>query len=469
LGLLSLALACTVVVWRVWYAPTADPAELIEMGPPARAPAPPIAPLELPPWPPTRADASAPLSSLLAPVTLGGFSDAWAAPPSVLPLASAAGVALLFHGCSHAGDTWATGGGGYRALLRELLARKLLPVALTSWDSRRAAVGRRTHGCWDVGPDAADAASAAAVGDYGEGVGAGVEGDDAEPPPVAAWGEDVDATRAVVAELARHWAAARGGGSGGVAAAAAAPPLVAIGVSSGGAFVSQLALALPLRAAALYVMPLLPGVLGRLARGGGGAMLPAQVAPGGPAAFPPALAFVHMPRDGATRGRVERDAAALRYNVRLPLVAVREAAPTVLAPANFSAAFAQPAFFPPPAARALCDALVVGGVLAPGGELLQSARGETARRVVEALVGDARLGWRECGGSGGEGGCAGGHFVWAGGGGGGGGGGALGGEARRLLKRGLGEVLTEAEGGHEMITGHAAEVAELLAARVRSP
>jgi hypothetical protein len=469
---LSLVLCVCVVTWRLRYAPTADPVELVAVGSPAPLPLlPPPAPRfpapELPPWPPLRPDSSAPLSPLLVPVTLAGFADAWAAPPSVLPLPAAAGFALLFHGCSHGGDTWATGGGGYRALVAGLVARKLLPVALTSWDSRRGAAGRHgSHGCWDPGPDAAAAASAAyAVGDYGE----GAEGGGEEPPPVAAWGEDVEATRAAVAELGRYWAASHAATAATAAAAGDAPPLpplVAIGVSSGGAFVSQLALALPLRAAALYVMPLLPGVLARLAPGGGGALRPAQLAPDRPRVFPDALLFLHMPRDGATRARVERDAAALRDGVALPLVVVREAAPFALAPANFTASFAQPGFFPAPAARALWDALAAGGVVAPGGEVVANARGEAARRAVEAVVGDARLAWRECA-VGGEALCVGGRWAWATAAAAGGANTALAGEARRLLRRGLGEVLAEAEGGHEMISQHAAEVVEVLAGRVR--
>ena len=540
--LFSCCMFLAIFIWRVWWAPVVEapvsrayPEHGLSpyptsSAPGAAAPAAPAPPPPLPPWPPTRPDAASPLSPFLLPVTLGGSADAWAASPAALPLSAARGVALLFHGCGHSAGVWATGGQPERALVAALLGAGLLPVALTSADSR--AGGR--SGCWDPSPSGADA------------------------PAVAA----------ALAELARHWSAAKaaGAGAGGGGQAALHTHLVAIGASSGSAFASALALRVPLQGLALYIMPLLPPVLPALKEGGGGALTAAAVAESSssssssstlpPAtAYPATLLFVHMPLDAITAGRVGKDVAELAgpkgysssssggvlLNLLVP--------PQPLWQRNVSAFFhtasssggssgggGGSSLLSQAAAGALWQALLSTGVLVAeagaeaaaavraagegggwwcasaaacssagagagaggaadkGWWLGVGARSQEARDVIEGFLSDDRLAWRQVGGSG-SGSGAGSSSS--------GGGGALApfpclwdwrgssgdfaesaapceagaaaaasasalrAEAVRVLRRGLGEMLNQAEGGHEMTDGHAATVAAALAKAVQ--
>ena len=200
----SIAMFAAIFVWRVWWAPVVegDPgasrayaehglSAYPTAGMPPPAPQPQPAPPPVGPWPPTRTDAASALAwgGLMVPITLAGHGDAWAAAPTALHLRDARGVALLFHGCSHTAAVWATGGAPERALVAALLRARLLPVALTSADSRSSSSGGGGSGpgCWDAGTATLGA------------------------------GSDNAAVRASVAALAAHWEAERrrDGGSGG--------------------------------------------------------------------------------------------------------------------------------------------------------------------------------------------------------------------------------------------------------------
>ena len=552
---LSSVMFAAIFVWRVWFAPVegggsdfggggSSSRAFSEHGlspyPGAGAPPPALPPMPaaLPAWPPLRADAAAPLAwgGLLVPVTLGsggGGEGAWAAPPSALPLRAARGVALLFHGCSHTGAVWATGGAPEREVVAALLAQRLLPVALTSADARSGGSGGG-HGCWDLGSAGAAAAPAAALD-----------------------GSDNAGVRAAIAALAAHWAAERGSsGSGSSASSASAQTdfysrLVAVGVSSGGAFVSQLALHVPLRALGVYIMPLLPGALQALAGSGGGALTrewvagvsaaaaaaagasaagPGSAAIPAPLRYPATLAFVHMPLDASTASRVAGQCRELQAAKGYSAGAVHNwlVPPRPLWGSNVSAYLGGVG-----GARSLLTrsaGAVLWGALGSAGLLVESpaadvaaavgaagaegwwcasppacagagsegargqwlgavARSEEVGEVLEGFLRDERLAWRQAlaAGGGGGGGASGAGpaawdlpCVWDWGAGGvfgesggpcegsGAGGGALGlrAEALRMLRRGLGEMLNEAEGGHEMTSAFAGDVAGALARAV---
>ena len=314
-----------------------------------------------------------------------------------------------------------------------LIAQRLLPVAFTSSDARdalRESNGGFSHlvgrGCWEIHDEAG------------------------EPD-----NQDAAMVEAIVADLSQHWFAARdvdGGTAGG------RPPLVFVGVSSGGAFAPSLALRLPAEALAIYIMSLPPSVLGALSEAGSADR------------FPDYVIFVHMPLDLGTANQVHDDADALRSR-GVRHVIERVVLPGCVGAHNFSAHFTH-GFFSMPAAIALADRLVSVGALqgeAACASLALNPRGETISTVLQDFAADARLAWTPplnppssaapVGSWSWEGGlranAAGSHshsYEQA-----------LKSDALRVLRRGLREVLAEAEAGHEMTALHAKEVARVLA------
>jgi hypothetical protein len=441
--LLTLISLCLVILGRHLFLRGAAAVVDVPAAPALPTYSPPAPSQSLAPWPPLRSDSASPLSRTLVPVSLGGYDDVWTAPPSALPLSAARGVALLFHGCQHSGESWATSGGGSRAVVDALVAQRLLPVAFTSTDARdalRESSGGYSHlvgrGCWEIH-------------------------DVAREPD----NRDADMVEAVVADLSQHWFAARDVGGGG--AAGGRPPLVFVGVSSGGAFAPALALRVPAEALAIYIMSVPPSVLGALSEAGAADR------------FPDFCIFVHMPLDLGTAIQVREDASALRSR-GVRHVVEREVLPGCVGARNFTAHFTR-GFFTAHAAVALTDRLTSAGALQGGGgecaELALNPRGETVAAVLEDFAGDARLTWTpphkppsatapigEWGWGGGEDVKEGGSLRAN----------AAGGgshsfeqarrsDALRVLRRGLREVLAEAEAGHEMTALHAKEVARLLA------
>jgi len=454
------------------------------------------------------------------------MEDAWVAAPSALNLAESRGIALLFHGCGHRGEVWATGGGGQAALVEELIKAKLLPVALTSADSRGMARGSYSegHGCWD----------------------SGTWHDPHAPQSALSWGEDNSAVHRVVNELGEYWKSQQGGFQGSLPP----PPLIAVGVSSGGAFLSQLALHLPIRSAAIYIMPLLPSVplslldtsttnsvgvvspdvlqRARAAAAAAGhlqAATPTTTIIPSHVSFPNPLILLHMPLDSHTASRITANIDTLiqkkGYTPGLSLIHLR-VLPQALSAHNFTLHFpeASPARIREGASQVLFTALESNRVFretpAPGtlSALSESwslgawwcrdgptcaqaqnaapaprwldtgARGDLVEEAVGAFCMDIRLKWVDAPiGGGGDGGfpC---DWTWsdvqqpqslgvassipcshaesqtvpvvgvsgdvarA--------------EARRVLCRGLREVIRESEGGHEMTSVHAATVVSEL-------
>jgi hypothetical protein len=375
---------------------------------------------------------------VLVPVTLGGFEDVWTAPPSSLPLSAARGVALLLHGCQHSGESWATSGGGARAVVDALVDQRLLPVALTSGDARdalRASNGAFSNlvgrGCWEIHDEAGEPNN-----------------------------DDAAMVEKVVEDLSRHWLAARdvdGGSAGG------RPPFVFVGVSSGGAFAPSLALRLPAESLAVYIMSVPPSVLDALTE------------VGTVDRFPDFVVFVHMPSDSMTAIRVHADANALRTR-GVRHVIERVVLPGCVGAQNFTAHF-QRGFLSAAAAGVLAGALrSVGALSGAGGcaELGRNPRGEVVSSVLGEFAADPRLVWSPpldppattapVGGfdwvaesSRGDEKAAGAHSRAQ----------ALKAGALRVLGRGLREVLAEAEAGHEMTAAHAKEVAKFLAEPLR--
>ena len=190
----------------------------------------------------------APASRIVpAPRNVAGTTVLYQLPPAGTPAAQ--GAVLLFHGCSHSGATWWRLPESW-AFARAMLRAGFAVVGFTSRDRR--------SGCWHAGAD----------------------------------------MPAVKQALARARAADAGGRL--AALFARGVPVFAMGGSSGGTFVSQLAsepkriLGVPLAAVAVYISPGAPDEYG-----------PANATP---------TVFVHMPRDTswASTRNVEAAASALK-------------------------------------------------------------------------------------------------------------------------------------------------------------
>jgi hypothetical protein len=239
------------------------------------------------------------------------------------------GTVLLFHGCQNSAASWVDGPLD-AALAAALSARGLMLVAPT------AAHG---SGCWDASAGSADMAAGAAL----------------------------------------------------ACALRSATPLFALGASSGGAFATFLAAALPRTFAALacYIMPLHPAwavVAGDdaepppppLACDAGGAAVPAPLdAPALPPPPPPPLIFVHMPRDARMAAIIAAQRAALAAGCASPpCVAERRVLPTSLRATDFAARM--PGRVTAAASKALTAVLLRAGVL--GEDAAAAAAGEREPR-----------------------------------------------------------------------------------------
>lgn len=213
-------------------------------------------------------------------------------------LASAAGIVVLLHGCTHDARVWLRGP-LERRFVAELVARRLFAVALSA-ESNRAP---EATGCWDIG---------------------------------GAVGRNADLRDTVNVALALL---ARGG-----AARQQALPLHLVGASSGAYFAQRVAAVVAASSVVGVVGSFPPDTDGALAAGGagafvsGGAHLAVVPAALRPAALPRTLLLL-APRDEAGAGYARHVLAQLSGKG----VAVSSAAAAALDPATVAAALAEPA------------------------------------------------------------------------------------------------------------------------------